>query len=148
MALENDISDLQQNALLGLFDVEALRLIAFSTDVRSLRKQDILFRLGETADSAFFIHEGSLVLMVDSIEQIHTAGALLGESALLAETKRPATAVALDAVSVRRIPRHLMRRVLAEFPETALRVQQYMAAHMSDLSLQLHRLDRLLPDDA
>jgi CRP-like cAMP-binding protein len=147
MALEKEILDLQRNALLGLFDIEALRLIAFSTDERSLRKDDILFRHGEPADGGYFVHEGSLALMADDVEQIHPVGSLLGETALFAETQRPATAVALENLRVRRIPRHLIRRVLAEFPETANRVQVYMAGKLTDLGERLHRLDRLLPNE-
>jgi CRP-like cAMP-binding protein len=146
MALERDIAALQANSLFAQFDAEALRLIAFSTDNRTLRKDDILFRQGDTSDGAYFIHAGSLALMAAESEQIHGPGTLVGEAALFVETQRPATAVALEPVSVRRIPRHLIRRVLAEFPETAERMRQHMGEKVNDLNTRLNRLDRLLPD--
>jgi CRP-like cAMP-binding protein len=146
VALERDIAALQANALFALFDPEALRLIAFSTDNRTLRKDDILFRLGDTSDGAYFILSGTLALMAAESEQIHGPGTLIGEAALFVETQRPATAVALEPLSVRRIPRHLIRRVLTEFPETAERMRQHMGDKVSDLGVRLNRLDRLLPD--
>jgi CRP-like cAMP-binding protein len=147
MALEQDILDLQRNALLACFDIEALRLIAFNTDVRILRKEDILFRQGEPADGGYFIQEGSMMLVSHDSEQIHPAGSLLGETALLVETIRPATAAALENVSVRRIPRHLVQRILAEYPGTLTRVTAYLQQSATDLEQRLRRLDALLPQE-
>jgi CRP-like cAMP-binding protein len=146
MALDKDIVELQSNALLACFDVEALRLIAFNTDVRSLRKEDILFRQGETADAGYFIRQGSVVLMTETSEQIHSVGALLGETALIVETTRSATAVALENVSVRRIPRHLMQRIFAEYPESTVRVSAYVKQNALAFEQGLRRLDGLLPE--
>jgi CRP-like cAMP-binding protein len=146
MALDRDIVELQSNALLACFDVEALRLIAFNTDVRSLRKEDILFRQGETADAGYFIQQGSMVLMSETSEQIHSVGALLGETALMVETTRPATAVALENVSVRRIPRHLMQRIYKEYPESTRRILDYMKQNALVFEQGLRRLDMLIPE--
>ena len=146
MALETDILDLQRNALLACFDPEALRLIAFNTDVRSLRKEDILFRQGEPADGGYFVQSGSMVLMSTESEQIHAEGSLLGETALLVETTRPATAVALENVSVRRIPRHLVQRILSEYPDTLSRVNLYLRQNTEELEQRLRRLDAILPN--
>ena len=44
MSLESEIAQLRSNPVLALFDHEALRLIAFSSDTRILRKDDVLFR--------------------------------------------------------------------------------------------------------
>jgi CRP-like cAMP-binding protein len=145
MALETDILNLQRNALLACFDHEALRLIAFNTDLRSLRKEDILFRQGETADGGYFVQSGTLVLMAPESEQIHGEGSLLGQTALLVETMRPATAVALENVSVRRIPRHLVQRILAEYPDTLARVNLYLRQNTEELEQRLRRLDAILP---
>jgi CRP-like cAMP-binding protein len=145
MALEKDILDLQRNALLACFDVEALRLIAFNTDTRSLRREDILFRQGEAADAGYLIQEGSMLLKSDESEQIHPIGSLLGETALLVETTRSATAVAIENVSVRRIPRHLVQRILSEYPDTTTRVMAYLQENAAELEQRLRRLDLLLP---
>jgi hypothetical protein len=49
---------------------------------------------------------------------------------------------------MRRIPRHLMRRILEEYPDTAQRLKAHLAAKVSDVGAKLRRIDRLLPDEA
>jgi CRP-like cAMP-binding protein len=146
MALDSEISQLQANPVLAHFDGEALRLIAFSSETRILRKDDILFREGDVSDGGYFIVSGSIALAGSDHAEVHGAGALLGETALFAETHRPATAVVQEQTVVRRIPRHLMRRVLAEFPGTAVRLQQHLTQRISDTSSRLNRIHLLLPD--
>jgi CRP-like cAMP-binding protein len=146
MSLEADISDLQSNPVFTLFDVEALRLIAFSSETRLLRRGDTLFREGDVSDGGYFIVSGALTLSGENTEEVHGINTLIGETALFVETSRPATAVALETTMVRRIPRHLMRRILAEFPETAARLREHMGAKMVDLEVSLNRINHLLPD--
>jgi CRP-like cAMP-binding protein len=148
VALEDDISDLQSNPVFALFDVEALRLIAFSSETRLLRRDDTLFREGDVSDGGYYIVSGALTLSSAGAEEVYGMNTLVGEAALFVETNRPASATALETTMVRRIPRHLMRRILAEFPETAARLRKHMGAKMVDLESQLTRIDQLLPGGA
>ncbi len=148
MALEDEIDQLQSNPVFALFDVEALRLIAFSSETRFLRKDDILFREDELSDGGYFILSGSLALSGSAGAEIHGPGALVGETALFTETQRPATAVALETTTVRRIPRQLMRRVLAEFPASTARLRTILHDKVASVSAQLMRIHAALPDDA
>jgi CRP-like cAMP-binding protein len=147
MSLESEIAQLQTNPVFALFDIEALRLIAFSSDTRIMRRDDILFRQGDVSDGGYFIQSGSLSIASDDGAETHGPGALVGESALFADTQRPGTATMLEPSVVRRIPRHLMRRVLAEFPGTAVRLQQYMHEKVTSVGDRLARVHALLPDD-
>ena len=146
MALEDDILDLQSNPIFKLFDVEALRLIAFSSETRLLRRGDTLFREGDVSDGGYFIVSGALTLSSEHTEDVHGMNALIGEAALFVETHRPATAIALETTTVRRIPRHLMRRILAEFPDTALRLRGHLGAKMVATEQSLAHIQQLLPD--
>ncbi len=146
MSLESEIAQLQSNPVLALFDHEALRLIAFSSDTRILRKDDVLFREDEVSDGGYFIASGSLVLSGSGVSETYGPAALIGEAALFAETRRPATATMLEPTVVRRIPRHLMRRVLVEFPETAARLQAHMQRQAAAVGQGLARVHALLPD--
>lgn len=147
MALDQEIQRLQENPLLALFDPEALRLIAFSSETRLLRGGDALFREGEPSEGGYYVVSGTLVLTSDEDEQAFGPGALLGEAALFTETERPATATAQGPATVRRIPRHLMRRILEEFPDTAQRLKAHLAVKVSEVEKRLRRIDRLLPDE-
>jgi CRP-like cAMP-binding protein len=147
MALDQEIARLQENPLLALFDEEALRLIAFSSETRLLRGGDTLFREGDASDGGYYIVTGAMHLAGDGAEEVHGPGAVIGETALFAETARPATATAQGPVTIRRIPRHLMRRILEEYPDTALRLRAHLAAKLADVAGRLQRIDRLLPEE-
>jgi CRP-like cAMP-binding protein len=144
--LENEIVELQANPLLALFDVEALRLIAFSSDIRTYRRDDTLFREGDVSDGGLFVISGSVSLVSTNSEETHGPYALIGEAALFTETRRPANATALELTEVRRIPRHLVRRILAEFPSSAARLHTHLKEKVSSLGGQLARIEALLPD--
>jgi CRP-like cAMP-binding protein len=148
MALDREISRLQENPLLALFDAEALRLIAFSSETRLLRGGDTLFREGDASDGGYYIVSGTLHMTSGEAEESHGPGALIGEAALFAETERPATAIAQGPVTVRRIPRHLMRRILEEYPQTAKRLKAHLSGKVASVEAKLRRIDDLLPDDA
>jgi CRP-like cAMP-binding protein len=147
MALDSDITQMQANPVLALFDAEALRLIAFSSDVRQFRRDDVLFREGDVSDGGYFIVSGAVQLHTAERAVAYGPDALLGETALFTETKRPATATAVEATVARRLPRHLIRRVLAEFPHTAARVHTHLGSGVADVGEQLSRIHQMLPDE-
>ena len=62
---------------------------------------------------------------------------LIGDAALLAETRRPATALAREPSSVLRIPRHLFQRVLGEYPDSAARLRRDWVKRLLALSAEL-----------
>jgi CRP-like cAMP-binding protein len=148
MALDDEIHRLQANPLLALFDAEALRLIAFSSETRLLRGGDVLFREADSSDGGYFVVSGTLHLASGEAQESHGPGSLLGEAALFTETARPATATAHGPATVRRIPRHLMRRILEEYPDTAQRLKAHLTGKVADIAGRLRRIDRLLPDEA
>ena len=123
MALDNDIALLARQPLLSLMERDALRLVAFAAENRTLRAGDVLFRGGETSDGAVLIVSGAIALMSGDdgqpADEILGPGALLGELALFSSTKRPMTAVAREPTQIMRLSRSVMRRVLAEFPDSA-----------------------------
>ncbi|MEN5084475.1 cyclic nucleotide-binding domain-containing protein [Bosea sp. TWI1241] len=123
MALEDDIRLLTRQPLLGLLDRDALRLVAFAAEPRTLRAGDVLFRHGDGADGAYLVVSGAVALSrVDDgrpAEEIAGPGTLLGELALFAPVERPATAIAREKTQVMKLSRNVMRRVLGESPASA-----------------------------
>ena len=142
MALDHDIALLSRIPLFGAMGEEPLRLIAFSSETRTLRAGDVLFREGQAADAGFVVTEGRIGLADQGrLASNHTAGpgALIGEMALLLQTVRPATATALEPTTVMRIPRPLFRRVLEEFPKAARAVRAEVRARMEATTADLER---------
>lgn len=102
---------------------EALRILAIGAESRYVHQGEVLFVAGESADCGYIVQEGSFRLDGNSKalgEVIVGPGALLGELALIAETKRPATATANEPSTVIRISRNLFLKMLEGFPQAAL----------------------------
>lgn len=148
MALDHDIAVLARQPLLGLMERDALRLVAFAADTRSLRAGDMLFRAGEPADGAVLVMSGSIGLTRgddgEPADDIAGAGALIGELALFSSSKRQATALAREPTQVMRLSRSVMRRVLAEFPDSAQALADAIAARLKDFVGELEPVRRAL----
>ncbi len=144
MALEDDIGKLGRNATFAALEPEALRLIAFSAETRILRAGDILFRRDEPSNGGFVVLSGSIALdasdLGSSTARIVRPPALIGETALLTQTLRPATAIAREPSSVLRISRQLFHRVLHEHPASAERLHGSLAARLSQFTRELDAL--------
>jgi CRP-like cAMP-binding protein len=85
----------------------------------------------DIADGGFVIQEGSFSLKANGSsrteEMVAGPGTLLGELALLAETRRPATATALEPSTVIRISRSLFLKMLEGYPEAAQKLRDQLA---------------------
>jgi CRP-like cAMP-binding protein len=65
---------------------------------------------------------------------------LLGETAMLVETTRAATAVAREPSSVMKLTREVVLRVLSEFPDSALALRRVIAERLRDVTGELGRV--------
>ena len=159
MALDDDIATLGKAPLFSMLDRDALRLVAFAAEIRTLRAGDTLFRKGDRSDGGYVVSRGAIVL--DASERgspdafVAGPGSLIGQTALFSRIERPATAVAREASTVIRISPSLMRRVLEEFPSAATAMRDAMAEELGRLSegleqvrRQLLAIDRPEADDA
>src|SRR5438045_3072210 len=138
MAIEDDIAFLEGVPTLGQLGRQALRILAIGADMRHLRAGEVLFRAGEEADGAFVIQEGRIALAPTAAPAVTVGpGTLLGESALFTNTRRAATATALEPASLLRIPRPLFLRMLDSFPSTARKLRDIMALRLDQSDREL-----------
>lgn len=129
MSIEDEIAFLSSVPFLSRLGDGALRSLAIAAETYAMRRGDVLFTTGETADGAYVIEQGTVSLQADRGEEILVGpGTLLGETALLAETKRPATATAREACKALRISRATFLKVLASYPDAARRLREVIAA--------------------
>lgn len=147
MALDDDIRILSGVAFFEGFAPDQLRLLAFGAERLALRAGEELFREGAAADSAFLLLSGVVRLWTGEGADHRSAatvrpGALLGELALIAETRRATSAGAEADSRLLRIDRRDFRRVLEEYPELALRLHKRVAA---DFQAMIERIERLAP---
>ncbi len=136
--------------MLGSIEREALRLLAFSAEPRVLRAGDVLFRKDEAADCGFVVASGAVTLLADdgvTAQVTVEPGSLLGEIALISETRRPATAIAREPTTVLRLSRVLFRRTLEEYPHVAERLARDIRARVvattAGLAEVKQKLDRI-----
>jgi CRP-like cAMP-binding protein len=131
MTIEDDIAYLERIPLLRRLGSGALRIVAIGVESYDLQPGQILFAAGDSADGAYIIQRGSVSLKPErngEPEVIAGPGTLLGESALLAETRRPATATARESATVMRISRSMFLRMLEGYPDAARRLREMMAS--------------------
>ncbi len=122
-------------------------------------KKHTIFAQGEAAEAVFYLQAGKVKLTVVSEQGKEAVVAVLeresffGESCLVGQTVRPATATALEDSSIVRIDKAVMLRMLHEEPAFAELFTSYLLTHTmrveADLVDQLFnssekRLARLL----
>ena len=98
MSIEDEITFLERLPMLRPLGSGALRSLAIAAETYSMQPGEVLFTAGEDADGAYILQQGSVTLKpLQGPEAVAGPGTLLGESALLAETKRSATVTAREA---------------------------------------------------
>jgi CRP-like cAMP-binding protein len=143
LALDDTIGLLAQAPIVGLFEQDALKLLAFSAETRRLRPGEALFKRGDRSDGGYVVIQGRIAVSSapDGSQPVLLGpSSLIGRLALFVRMQRPAGAVALEAAEVVRISPTLMRRVLAEFPSAADAMHAEIAADLADLSADLARV--------
>lgn len=155
MSIEDDIAFLERVPTLALLGREALRVIAISVENFAVGRGQVLFHEGEVADCAYVVRSGAFAVAPNDPDRAarpgNTAqageGALIGEMALLTDTRRPATATALEPSQVLRIPRNVFLRTLESYPEAAhqltRRLSDRIAATLTELDSVRERLEAI-----
>ena len=140
MTVEDDIRLLERTPTLSLLGRQALRILAIGAETRYIHNGEVLFRAGAEAEGAYVVQEGRFSLASSDDGRTVTVGpcALLGELALFTETRRPATAKALEPSTVLSIPRQLFIQMLDSFPEAALRLREALAARLEASTHAIH----------
>ncbi len=127
MAIEDEIAFLEQVPFFRRLSGGALRSLAIAAETYSMQPGEVLFTAGQAADGAYIIQRGSVSLKPEKSngdEIVAGPGTLLGETALLAQTTRPATATAREASTLLRVSRSTFLKILDSYPEAAQRLRE------------------------
>ncbi|MDR3424822.1 MAG: cyclic nucleotide-binding domain-containing protein [Alphaproteobacteria bacterium] len=143
MALETEVELLRALPLFSELESEAVRLIAFSAESKSMRAGDVLFRQGDASDGGYLVISGAIALDASQngaiAAKVVGPGALIGELALLASTRRPATAIARQTSTVLKISRALFLRAIEASPTSAERLKRLLTIQLESLTLDLEK---------
>jgi CRP-like cAMP-binding protein len=141
MTIEDDIAFFERVPTLGLLGRDALRILAIGAENRYVHGGEVLFSAGEEADSGFVIQEGSFSLSTGAVGAAPVVigpGALVGELALMTETKRPATMTALEPSTVLRIQRSLFLKMLDGFPDAAAKLRDILLTRSNQATADIY----------
>ena len=147
MALDDDIRILSGVGLFEGFTSEQLRLMAFGAEAMNLKAGRKLYVEDDQADSAYIVVSGEIGLYRDSDGVRHTLGSagpgsILGELALIADTKRLTSAVVLSDSELLRLNRSMFRRILEEYPDLAMILHRRISEELQAL---VRRIESLAP---
>ena len=154
MSLEDDIRVISGVSLFEDLSSEQLRLLAFGAERVTVSKGRDLYREGQKAECGYVIASGDIDLIRETdrgrqVLKTLGAGMLLGEMALITETRRLTGAVAGEDAQVIRINRSLFHRMLEEYPETAAALHGRLSARLHDMLEEIGALeDRFRDEDA
>ncbi|PZN59160.1 MAG: cyclic nucleotide-binding protein [Proteobacteria bacterium] len=147
MALDDDVRILSGVGLFEGFTAEQLRLLAFGAETTNLPAQRKLYREDDVADSAYVVVSGGIVLYREEIGPGvpvgHAGpGAILGELALIADTRRLTSAAAAVDSQVLRLNRKMFRRILEEYSDLAVILHRRIA---DELQALIRRIEEVGP---
>lgn len=145
MAVDDDIRILSGVSLFSELANEHLRLLAFGSENVSCPAGTVLYRQGDPADGAYVVVKGRVILFRERDGESQDlvsleAGTLLGEMALIADTRRMTHARADTQTELLRVNRKLFRRVLEEYPELAAKLHQRISRDLQDLLARITAL--------
>jgi len=135
MTIDDDIALLARIPILRGLGTPALRILAIGAEGYRIDAGQVLFAAGEIADGAYIVQQGSFSLQPEiggESRVVAGPGTLLGESALLAEIRRPATATAREDSIVLRVSRAMFLKMLEGYPDAALRLRETIAARADE----------------
>jgi len=146
MTIEDDIGFFERVPTLSLLGRQALRILAIGAETRYIHGGEVLFNAGEEADGGFVVQEGRFNLSSPEEGRELTVGpfTLLGEVALFTETRRPATATALEPSTVLLIPRPLFIKMLDSFPDAARKLRDILATRLDQSSREIGNVRAVL----
>lgn len=134
-------------------EASKLKLLAFTSEMVNYQDGDILFKIGDNADSAYVIMQGAVDVMVETDTGAVVASTLqrdqlFGEMALLNNVPRNATLKAHGDLLVMKIAADMFLRLISENADMALDVMRQLSAKLARSHELVTELQRQLTDSS
>lgn len=127
---------LSQSDLFSGFDEAAMGEVVAASEIRSLRRNDLVFRENEPPDQLFVVKSGRIAIATtsgdgrESVMALMEPGDLFGEMPLFDGGNRSAGARALEPSEVVAVPYGPVERILSERPELLWGVLRLLAQRL------------------
>lgn len=147
MDLVQETDLLRKIPMFAKLDVSKLKLLAFTSEMVNYQDGDILFEIGDSADSAYVIMQGAVDVTVDTdagpiVASTLQRDQLFGEMALLNNLPRNATLKAHGDLLVMKISADMFLQLISENADMALDVMRQLSAKLAkshELVIQLQQ---------
>ncbi len=125
MAIDDEVHVLATLPIFAGADAASLRLLAFSSELVTILKGDVLFNQGDMSDVAYVLIEGSAEVRVAGpagpvAVAVIDQRQIVGEMGVLTGSPRSATVVALTRIEALAIRAETLTGVLQSSPAVAL----------------------------
>jgi CRP/FNR family cyclic AMP-dependent transcriptional regulator len=147
MSIDPVVSTLARVPLFAGLTPQHIQQILLSAERIVFQSGDVIQSEGDIADAAILLVSGKAVL-VDALDgqavDFVAPGSLIGELAMLIETRAVSTVVAHSTVRAFRIPRLKLRAAMERDPELADHFVARINARLSAMAEEMRRVDRLV----
>jgi CRP-like cAMP-binding protein len=123
------MSDIEQTArffsnarVLRMLDHDGRRRLIDASEAITIKDKECVVREGEPGDALYIIVDGIASVVIDDMGATKpvaelTDGAFFGEMAVITEQPRSATVIARGDLSVLKIPKEAVLRILDDYPK-------------------------------
>ena len=142
MSLNEEVELLRNIPLFSKIEPSKLKLLAFTSERLTFRKDQNLCVQGEMGDAAFIIVDGAADVIIATPNgplKVTEVGKndFVGEISILRDVPRTATVTASSDCTVLRISKDLFFRLVCEFPEMAVEIMRELARRLENTTGQL-----------
>ncbi|MEQ8296978.1 MAG: cyclic nucleotide-binding domain-containing protein [Nitratireductor sp.] len=145
--LNDEVEVLRRIPLFASIEPSKLKLIAYAADRVELDDGDLLFRQGDTGDSAFILVSGVADIISETegaqvvVAQLRDH-ALVGEMSVFCDVPRSATVRANGKLIALKIGKDYFLELIKEFPELAGRIIRELAFRLAKTTADLAASER------
>ena len=144
MSLATEVEMIRQAPLFNALAPSLRKLLCFSSESLFYEAGQVIFGEGDAADAAYIVLQGAVELSVRTPKGpwvVNRLGCndILGETGLLGDTARTATATAASRVEALRITKDLFCDILRESPDAALQLSRALARRLAYTTAQLQQ---------
>lgn len=142
MSLEQEVELIRRFPIFSKIAPAMLKLLCFGSERLTYEPGQVLIQVGDTADCAYVIIDGSVEISVPTPRGsvvVNTSGKneIVGEIGIFGGMKRTATVTAATKVEVLCISKDLFMDVVRQNPDAAIELIKILATRLANTTQQL-----------
>ena len=144
MSLEQEVELIRQFPIFSKIQPAMQKLLCFSAERLAYDPGQVMFNIGESADAAYIIIDGTAEVSVPTPAGpivVNSVGKndIVGEIAIFGDVPRTATVKAVTRLDTLKISKELFDKVIRENPDAAIELIRILASRLANTTNQLTR---------